>query len=104
LKSRADVDPARIGLWGGSYGGYLTAMGLSRASDLFRCRRRLPRRARLEPGHQTFVPDYNVLEDPDFRARLRSVADGARRHLEVAGAADLMATTTATCRSSNRST
>jgi len=27
--------PARIGLWGGSYGGYLTAMGLSRASDLF---------------------------------------------------------------------
>jgi len=35
LKSRSDVDPARIGLWGGSYGGYLTAMGLSRASDLF---------------------------------------------------------------------
>ncbi len=35
LKNRADVDPARIGLWGGSYGGYLTAMGLSRASDLF---------------------------------------------------------------------
>ncbi len=30
-----DVDPGRIGLWGGSYGGYLTAMGLSRASDLF---------------------------------------------------------------------
>ena len=35
LKNRPDVDPARIGLWGGSYGGYLTAMGLSRASDLF---------------------------------------------------------------------
>jgi dipeptidyl aminopeptidase/acylaminoacyl peptidase len=35
LKSRADVDPARIGLWGGSYGGYLTALGLARASDLF---------------------------------------------------------------------
>lgn len=29
------VDPARVGLWGGSYGGYLTALGLSRASDLF---------------------------------------------------------------------
>ncbi len=29
------VDPDRVGLWGGSYGGYLTAMGLSRASDLF---------------------------------------------------------------------
>jgi dipeptidyl aminopeptidase/acylaminoacyl peptidase len=35
LKNRPDVDPARIGLWGGSYGGYLTAMGLARASDLF---------------------------------------------------------------------
>src|SRR5436309_8516109 len=35
LKSRPDVDPAHIGLWGGSYGGYLTALGLARASDLF---------------------------------------------------------------------
>jgi dipeptidyl aminopeptidase/acylaminoacyl peptidase len=35
LRSRPDVDPARIGLWGGSYGGYLTALGLARSSDLF---------------------------------------------------------------------
>ncbi len=35
LRSRPDVDPKRIGLWGGSYGGYLTALGLSRASNLF---------------------------------------------------------------------
>ena len=35
LKNRRDVDPTRIGLWGGSYGGYLTALGLARASDLF---------------------------------------------------------------------
>ena len=35
LRARSDVDPRRIGLWGGSYGGYLTAMGLARASDLF---------------------------------------------------------------------
>jgi dipeptidyl aminopeptidase/acylaminoacyl peptidase len=35
LRSRADVDPRRIGLWGGSYGGYLTALGLARASNLF---------------------------------------------------------------------
>ena len=35
LQSRDDVDPTRIGLWGGSYGGYLTALGLARASDLF---------------------------------------------------------------------
>jgi len=35
LKTRADVDPAHAGLWGGSYGGYLTALGLARASNLF---------------------------------------------------------------------
>jgi len=35
LRSRPDVDPDRIGLWGGSYGGYLTALGLARASHLF---------------------------------------------------------------------
>src|SRR5258705_7680791 len=35
MRNRSDVDPQRIGLWGGSYGGYLTALGLARASDLF---------------------------------------------------------------------
>jgi dipeptidyl aminopeptidase/acylaminoacyl peptidase len=35
LRGRTDVDASRIGLWGGSYGGYLTALGLSRASELF---------------------------------------------------------------------
>jgi dipeptidyl aminopeptidase/acylaminoacyl peptidase len=35
MRARADVDPKRVGLWGGSYGGYLTAMGLSHNSDMF---------------------------------------------------------------------
>jgi dipeptidyl aminopeptidase/acylaminoacyl peptidase len=35
LQGRSDVDPSRIGLWGGSYGGYLTALGLARNSDIF---------------------------------------------------------------------
>jgi len=35
LRSRPEVDPNRIGVWGGSYGGYLTALALARASDLF---------------------------------------------------------------------
>lgn len=35
LRARPDVDRARLGLWGGSYGGYLTALGLARNSDLF---------------------------------------------------------------------
>ncbi len=30
LRSRADVDASRIGVWGGSYGGYMTAMSLAR--------------------------------------------------------------------------
>ena len=35
LRSRSDIDVARIGVWGGSYGGYLTAHALARNSDLF---------------------------------------------------------------------
>ena len=35
LRSRNDIDAAKIGLWGGSYGGFLTALGLARNSDLF---------------------------------------------------------------------
>jgi dipeptidyl aminopeptidase/acylaminoacyl peptidase len=35
LQNRGDVDAKRIGLWGGSYGGYLTALGLGRNSDIF---------------------------------------------------------------------
>jgi dipeptidyl aminopeptidase/acylaminoacyl peptidase len=36
LQSRAGVDRSRIGAWGGSYGGYLTAMALARGSNVFR--------------------------------------------------------------------
>ncbi len=35
LAARDDVDPDRIGIWGGSWGGYLTALALARDSDLF---------------------------------------------------------------------
>jgi len=35
LQGRPDVDPQRIGIWGGSYGGYLTALALARNSDVF---------------------------------------------------------------------
>jgi dipeptidyl aminopeptidase/acylaminoacyl peptidase len=35
LRARSDVDPARIGIYGGSYGGYLTALALGRDSELF---------------------------------------------------------------------
>jgi dipeptidyl aminopeptidase/acylaminoacyl peptidase len=36
LQSRPDVDPERIGKWGLSYGGVLTATGLARNSDIFK--------------------------------------------------------------------
>jgi dipeptidyl aminopeptidase/acylaminoacyl peptidase len=36
LQDRTEVDPGKIGLWGGSYGGYLTAMGLARNPELFK--------------------------------------------------------------------
>ena len=35
LRSRCDVEPAHIGIWGGSWGGFLTALALARASDLY---------------------------------------------------------------------
>ncbi|HZP16404.1 MAG TPA: prolyl oligopeptidase family serine peptidase, partial [Terriglobales bacterium] len=35
LQSLPIVDQKKIGLWGGSYGGFLTAMGLARNSDIF---------------------------------------------------------------------
>jgi dipeptidyl aminopeptidase/acylaminoacyl peptidase len=69
LKSRTDVDPARIGLWGGSYGGYLTAMGLSRASDLFAAGVDFHGVHDWNQGIRTFVPDYSVHDDPDFSRR-----------------------------------
>jgi dipeptidyl aminopeptidase/acylaminoacyl peptidase len=36
LLQRSDVDTARIGIWGLSYGGILTAQGLARNSDIFK--------------------------------------------------------------------
>ncbi len=68
LRGRDDVDPGRIGLWGGSYGGYLTALGLARASDLF---------AAGVDIHG--VHDWNVVVGgfrPDYNAEAR--ADWAR--------------------------
>ena len=35
LQKREDVDKNKIALWGGSYGGYLTAHGLAQAPDIF---------------------------------------------------------------------
>lgn len=36
LQHDREIDPERIGIWGGSYGGYLTALALARNSDIFK--------------------------------------------------------------------
>jgi len=35
LAALPEVDPKKVGIWGGSYGGYLTALALARNSDVF---------------------------------------------------------------------
>ncbi len=69
MRSRSDVDPARIGLWGGSYGGYLTALGLARASDLFAAGVDMHGVHDWNTELPTFASSYKSGERPDF-ARL----------------------------------
>lgn len=69
LRARPDVDPTRIGLWGGSYGGYLTALGLARASNLFAVGVDFHGVHDWNNVIQNFVPSYNPLENPE-RAKL----------------------------------
>ncbi len=65
LKNRPDVDPQRIGLWGGSYGGYLTALGLARAYDLFAAGVDFHGVHDWNVGIQNFIPSYEPLEMPE---------------------------------------
>ena len=69
LRSRPDVDPDRIGLWGGSYGGYLTALGLARASSLYAAGVDVHGVHDWNPVITNFVPSYNPTDHPEF-ARL----------------------------------
>lgn len=62
LRNRADVNGGRIGLWGGSYGGYLTALGLARASDLFKAGVDLHGVHDWNVAIEHFNPSYNPLE------------------------------------------
>jgi dipeptidyl aminopeptidase/acylaminoacyl peptidase len=65
MRNRADVDPHRIGLWGGSYGGYLTAMGLARASDLFAAGVDMHGVHDWNLVIRNFVPAYDPQAKPD---------------------------------------
>ncbi len=65
MRNRTDVDPQRIGLWGGSYGGYLTAMGLARASDLFAAGVDMHGVHDWNLVIRNFVPAYDPQAKPD---------------------------------------
>lgn len=69
LRGRSDVDPARIGVWGGSYGGYLTAMALSRAPHLFSAGVDLHGVHDWTIVIRNFQPSFNPLASPEV-ARL----------------------------------
>ena len=64
LQNRADVDGNKIGLWGGSYGGYLTAFGLARASHLFAAGVDIHGVHDKNLSLKNFIPSYNPLEHP----------------------------------------
>lgn len=69
LRSRSDVHPKRIALWGGSYGGYLTALGLARASELFAAGVDIHGVHDWNTVVRNFVPAYNAEKNAEF-ARL----------------------------------
>src|SRR5206468_2964714 len=68
LRGRGDVDPKRIGLWGGSYGGFLTAMGLARASQLFAAGVDLHGVHEWNVEIRNWVPDYDPQKRADYAA------------------------------------
>lgn len=57
LQGRPDVDSNRIGIWGGSYGGFLTALALARNSDVF---------AAGVDMHGIHDWSYNVHDEPEL--------------------------------------
>lgn len=67
LRGRADVDSSRIGAWGGSYGGYLTALALARSSDMFAAGVDMHGVHDWNLEWETFVPGWRILKDQEAR-------------------------------------
>ncbi len=65
LRNRDDVDGKRIGVYGGSYGGFLTAMALSRSSDLYAAGVDIHGVHDWNSGIRNFVPNYNPQAQTD---------------------------------------
>lgn len=69
LAARDDVDGNRLGLWGGSYGGYLTAHGLAQASHLFKAGVDVHGAHDWNKIIRNFVPSYDPVAHPELARR-----------------------------------
>ena len=99
LKGRGDVDAKRIGAWGGSYGGLMTALALARASDWSRSELTMPvsmTGARCSPARARRSRIRRSASLPSIPRRSRRSRTGARRCWSC------RPTTIATSRRSNR--
>ena len=74
LQGRADVDPDRVGIFGGSYGGYLTAQALARASDMFKAGVDYAGVHDWNAIHEFYVPSYNPRDNPEEAAVAREAS------------------------------
>lgn len=88
LVSQHDVDPGKIGIYGGSYGGFITLMALFNASDTFKSGAAL--RSVTDWAHYNHGYTANILNEPfnDPIAYRRSspiyFAEGFKGHLLMA--------------------
>lgn len=83
LRNRDDVDATKISLWGGSYGGYLTAHGLAQRSELFLTGVDIHGVHNWNDEIPTFAPWYDPVKYPDaadlaFRSSPEYFIDGWR--------------------------
>jgi dipeptidyl aminopeptidase/acylaminoacyl peptidase len=80
LQSLPFVDKGKIGLWGGSYGGYLTAMGLAHNSDIFKAGVDMHGvhdwwMTRYGPGTYVGAPDAGQAEELAWQSSPNSAID-----------------------------
>jgi len=68
LRERKDIDKDRIAIWGGSYGGYLTGLGLARNSELFVCGVDIHGVHDWNVTIKNFIPSYEPLKNPERTA------------------------------------
>jgi len=64
LAENRNVDPSRVGVYGGSYGGFMTFMALFRAPDLFACGASL--RPVTDWAHYNHGYTSNILNTPEI--------------------------------------